>query len=287
MVSLYEKIRAYAAIKASRGVVLLNCSARNVGGFTVGYYDHDATSPDPDWQRQLIGDFQILGVCFQKNHTRPCYIDYSELGNGDLPIILNYGAGLLNNTTGGRHPQGWYCSHLPSVNFFDVGGEYPFSGCSFFGWLDPIEPDAWGFDGATWYAEQNNTVKSFVLPYVYYKIKCLDPYAHFRMPGWLIYFDITYDTSHLQPAVYETAPDVYTTFYAYKINPNAPNAKCSALPPSAYDPSATNMEPIITNIWNGGFASNSNWILHDFTFENVSDWYMDVASRILFSFCRR
>src|SRR6185437_15257352 len=189
---LTQAIRNYASKHARRGMVLLDTHA----GYDSGKRDPYASNylygwffDDPkrlparkdDWERQLIFDFHSLGLYPVHNpHTiHPCSDPNPHSapeGTSVLPVILNYGDGLLNHSKGGLNPQGWYCTHNPVLNRFDYGGCDYFSGCHF----TPAKyfPDFYGYDNASWFAHQLKDTRQYILIYLYYKIKCLDSNSH-------------------------------------------------------------------------------------------------------------
>lgn len=142
---LLRKIRDYGKANARNGVVL--CDSH--GADSTAYYDPSA--PLPNWQRQLLFDFHSLGTYYSVVTYLACTPTYQ-------PLELLYGAGLLNNSVGGLNPQGWLCSHNPSLMEFDNGGINPDAGCGF------SDHFLYGFDNSTWFAKQG--ISSFASPRV-------------------------------------------------------------------------------------------------------------------------
>ncbi len=241
---LVYQIRRYAATHARRGLVLLDTHAGYVPAdlhqshvLYGWYFDPYPSNPVPDWQRQLIFDFHSLGIYYPRNTGKPC-IDPSSLasyGSSILPVLLEYGDGLLNHSRCGMNPQGWLCSHNPVLCRLDSGGIYPNAGCSYPISSDPVSPDLYGYDNTSWFGRQYTSEKAAILKYTYYRIKCLDPYSHFCMPCRLIV------RNNLPVASYQ--------FYY----------------------NALTEETTITAIWSGTYKGPDDWAAHNFTEENGAD----------------
>jgi len=255
-----KKIRAYAAHNpatglpgATRGVVLMN------GGISLNdcYYDPYPSSPAPAWERILIPDFTTLGTYYNRCCEGYCDDAGGAIGRRKYPVELYAGRGLLNNTIGGMHPQGWYCAHLPGLSVFDNGGfmssyfDLTSAGCAAPPPPSAQYPDCYGFDNTTWFVWQETFFRQFILLYTYYRIKCLDPYCHFSMPGRLLYSGVGL-----------TSP---TTIGEEIVQYNA------------YTEQET-----IANIWNNSFAGPYDWVQHNFTYENAWLCPVNVGSGLIF-----
>ena len=261
--SLVKLIREYAVTNARRGLVLIGTHAGDdsdpaedpyYAQYLYGWYYEPPFSTSPDWQKQLIFDFNMLGTYYRRNTARGCSDPYTGvLPDSVLPVLLKAGYGLINHSNCGLHPQGWYCSHLLVLNRLDSGGIPENTGC-----LSPLPadlpwvPDCYGYDNASWFARQTDGPsgeKDPILIYTYYKIKCLDPYSHFGMPGRTPHF------------YHESSGDGADTWY-----------------------NALSEQTVITKIWNGTFANVQAWVHHNFTFENVSNGSADsqINSSLIF-----
>ncbi|NBD27296.1 hypothetical protein [Paenibacillus glycinis] len=148
--ALFDKIRAYAAGHARRGMVLLDAHTHgvNVGG-------------------RLLFDF----------HSMP----YSR-----MPILDKPGDSLAlvreGFSEGGTTPSGWQTDSLPLLMEFDNwGGKFfkeedgiPFERRAWMEW--------WGYDQITWFASRSEERRNAFLDYTYKWTATHFANAHFQMP---------------------------------------------------------------------------------------------------------
>lgn len=253
---LCQQIRAYAAAHARRGVVLLTTHT-TFDQIANWYYDPPGAPIQPDFVRQLIFDFHTLGTYYEYMGPDKCS---DGIGTASYPMQLVEGTNYINGLTsmigispGGLNPLGWYCTHNPFLLRYDNGAnssEFPF-GC-----LHP-NPDSQGYYGyglenTSWFVFQRVDLRQLILIYTYYRIKCLDQYTHFCMPGRLIY--------HIPDAAIAGGWS-YDQYY------------------NGFSEAAT-----IKNLWNGLYAGHHDWSPYDFTNENVpgADSGYDVSSCLIF-----
>lgn len=257
--SLLQKIRAYARDHARRGVVLLNTG--------VYYYDPpDPPSPIPAFMRQLLFDFHTYGILYTANTSLAC-TDYDQ-PDPYQPVMLPGHTGVINLSTGGLNPQGWLCVWNPYYSEFDNGGgcntcsgSGPYQiGCNF-----PIGAYSW--DDISYFATQDIYHRNLLLIYLNYKAKCLDVYGHIEMPGRRGIF----------------IPDTFP-FNTLGHIPQPSNQWYRANASSAYDFPCYQNENTIIDIWNGVYASPSDWVHFNFTINNVGDANsgMQAASSLIF-----
>ncbi|HYV92270.1 MAG TPA: T9SS type A sorting domain-containing protein [Chitinophagales bacterium] len=163
---LFSKVRLYGASK-NRGVLLCDAHSR-----CNPYYDLDPNNPLPNWQRQLLFDFQSSPL--YNKETTPCTV-------GNQPCIVTPNeSNILGLSACGLSPLGWSTMSIPYLMEFDNGGADPVAGCSYntdHSWT------TWGWDDITWFSKQSSSYRNSYLKYTYYKIKCLDPKGHVTMPG--------------------------------------------------------------------------------------------------------
>jgi hypothetical protein len=115
-----------------------------------------------------------MGIYFSVKPDTACTSDYQ-------PLVLNYSKkGLLLNSKPGRHPQGWLCSHCPVLLEFDNSTSDDKNGC---GGNTTGDNTYYGWDDITWFASQTQGNRDAIMKYLYYRVKCIDPYAHVQMPG--------------------------------------------------------------------------------------------------------
>jgi hypothetical protein len=166
---LLTKVRAFAT-RYNRGVVLCDAHAFIFGAETIYGFYHDPERSKilrkPDWERQLVFDFHSLGIVWSKPFTPLCTDTYQ-------PFIIRPGSGILNQSSGGINPQGWYCMHNPVLIEYDNGGSDSVVGCRAI--------VGYGWDNITWFYQQFLN-REKILQYSHYRIKCLDAYAHFQPP---------------------------------------------------------------------------------------------------------
>jgi len=250
--SLLQKIRAYAATHARRGVVLLDahCYDNYNSPWDPVYFD-PGTTPVDNWQRQLLHDYQTLGIYFTRGPLNDCWNGPNwffgetvpDTYHANQPVTIEPYTGLVNISSPGLNPQGWYCAHSPYQLGYDNGGIPAGAGCGYE--VIPV-PDAWGYDGSSWFVNQEDSLKTRIIQYCYYRLKCLDPYGHFQMPGRVInYLDAGAEQ------VYDTQTN-------------------------------TSLVNTIQDIWGGVFASPQGWEYHNFIAENVSHGAYNTASSLIF-----
>ncbi len=267
---LTTAIRNYAAVNARRGLVLLDSHV----SFETGsdspdslihsmygwFYDDPNLLPfrKDDWERQLIFDFHTLGIYYVRNESVPlstCFdppLPRAQDGTSILPVKIEYGIGLINNSKGGLNPQGWHCTHNPAFLRLDYGYVDTRAGCmkSGFAVTSPVYPHPlfdvgpYGYDNTSWFSHQIDWVRQDILIYFFYKIHCLDINSHFCMPGRLVVNERGYAGQLYYLAFSET-----TT---------------------------------IKNIWLGLKSETHNWVYHNFSDEYVTPFYADVASDLVF-----
>ncbi len=253
--SLCQKIRAYGSLYARRKLVLLDAHVYDDSGDTtfatnahhkLGYfYDPDWPTIKPPWQRQLLLDYLSLGIYYLRNNNKDCHDDI--VGRANQPQTLEYGAGLLNHSLGGLHPQGWICAHSPYTQEFDHGGASHCQGCNF-----PYD-HTFGYPGSSWFANQDEITKNRVIKYSIYKTRCYDPYGHLRLMGRR-----------------------FTSFsgYMYRANTARPTLPSGAL-------QGSNQQQTIKEVWQGAFAGSYNWVHHNFTVENIINAPVGVSSSLI------
>ena len=226
----------------------------SVGGG--GYYDPPG-APMFAYQRQLIFDFADAGTIYDVNDYKflhgECYDNDTTYyptdlyGSADLPVVLHSYTGVLNLTAGGIHPQGWYCAHSPGLSILDNGSNDNAAGC----WHPHVMGPgyaAYGYDNDSWYARQREDLRQQILIYLYYKVKCLDQYSHFSMPGRLI----------VHPHPIRDSYDIYYNACEY--------ADIST----------------IAQIWNNVFAGSYGSVVHNFSFENLATEDNSAISSLIF-----
>jgi len=252
---LLQKIRAYAKLYARRGMVLLDAHSFTLlpdtyTGLNDVYYLPSGTTRSGF--SQLLHDFQNLGIIYT-NYEGICsdgvpvysggYLTGYEFGTANQPAIIEPPhLGLITNSWPGYNPQGWYCAHNPYLLHLDNGTLTPPFGCSVT-WL----PD-YGYDQTTWFANQKNDVQVAILGYTYYRIKCLDPYGHFQMPGRIVISLPGIDNNYTTPITVNhfILPQIQG-FFIYNI-----------------------------------FSGPSDWVYHNFLYENVSHGTNNCTSSLIF-----
>ena len=266
---LMELIREYARTHARRKLVLLDTHCvidRNEQNYDkpehylyAWYYDPDPVNPAPDWKRQLIFDFHSLGAYYVRNPIRQSDCEDGPHDNtvynianqsAVLPVILKWGHGLLNRSKGGRSPLGWYCSHNPNLVHFDQGGGgtiYMGSACDTPDKGDTESTfDNYYFDNTSWFIRQQPSERRAIIIYTYYKIKCLDPYSHFAMPGRHIYSNRYY----VEGGYNDDLKHTYDFFNSHNV---------------------IKEEQVIKNTWQGVYTGPDGWSLYNFTLNNVAN----------------
>jgi len=251
---LLSLIRTYARTHARRGVILLNSG--------VYYYDPFYPVLASGFERQLLFDFHGNGIVFSKYTAGPFCVDYTEAASYQ-PVSLdpatesNTDRDLINESTGGRHPQGWLCAHTPYFLEFDNWTSYELGniGCN-------ASEGSWrvgnyyGFDCITYFAMQDAPHRNLLLVYLNYKLKCLDPYGQIEMPG---------RRNMAVPPGVARFSDPHTVPY---YNP-AHDGRCRY----RANTSAFGQEETIKNLWNGFYSIGvpRDWVPYNFTTMNVSD----------------
>jgi hypothetical protein len=273
---LFQAIRRYAARYARRGLVLLNAHDDGLKNY---YYDLPSRVPIPFWERRMLFDFCSWGIGFTRPVFPPCTPEYQ-------PQTLTTKYGPIYRSPGGLNPQGWICKHSPYVIHLDHGNGINTTdrdeGCEYAriipGFLDSTpwmqdhhrdceddwEQCGYGWDNMSWFASQgdidNPTVKPFhrdrIYTYLYYKIKCFDPYGHFMFSGR----EFIRKKSSAEPTVYR-----------------ANMLRASTLTPEVYMQQDT-----IKKCWDNLFAGGFGWVYYNFTTGNVMNAITNVGSSLVF-----
>ncbi len=268
---LVKEIRNYAKTYARRGFVLIDSHTgvtANTPDAQFGfYYDPNPSKPLPDFERQLIFDFHSAAIelkRFSNNSAYTCHdgitqefsssapvFDYkTKFGTADQRVKLPYGYYLLDNSWGGLNPQGWYCSHNPVFLTLDNGDNSDNCGCNF-----NVDDGTYGFEDTSWFANQSGEKRNLILEYLYYKIKCLDVYSHFVMPGRI--------PIHTENKI-NGLSSMYSAFETKIPIPDPPYQSKSL---GIID---NNQYLRIEAIWNNAFKCPLDWGVHNFTIENVA-----------------
>lgn len=312
MWSVLQRIRKYARINARRGVILMtshvfqesgqwNPNSRSVPDFA---YYHDPMFPDhgETWERELLFDYHGLGILYEKPDGWQDHCDDRHFFESTFPVVLKYGAGLLDRSLGGINPQGWLCVHNPVLLLFDFGpyehGELP---VKLYGWVhhddptssdpyralhgymsydvvgelpthrvgcDPLtdEGNFYGYDNSSWFVAQSKVNRDKILEYTYYKIKCLDPYAHFLMPGRIPYRELYAEHISIYRAINGTTVHTYVNSRGQTV----------------VDSFDGNQQTTIKRIWDDYYAGPNDWTFHNFTIENVLNEMSPPVSSLIF-----
>jgi len=144
------------------------------------------------------------------------------------------------------HPLGWFCLEEPFYLDFDNAGNYYDPGCDS---PNSFAYEYYGYDDITWFALQNSTNRDIVLRYFYYKIKSMSYYGHLAMPGRR---PIT--------GTQAWANRNSVNFYRANMGPEWPGL-------TGY----FNQQATIFGIWNNIFGVPADWVVNNFTNENVSN----------------
>jgi len=239
----------YGLIGARRKMVLVGGDAipipNGLGGYGTKetmYFDPAPAAPLPEWQRQLIWDYNLAAIqSFCKpTSILPCTPDF-------LPVILDpTSQNWLTLIQGGKHPLGWYCAHMPCVIENDNDAPYFDSGCNYYcnNQSAVTWRPFWGYDASSWYPAQSPWFRNIMAQYFYYRAKCINPYAHYNLPGRLFakqYLDGS--TTYAQQVMYRA---------------NAP------LPYGG-------QEDTFKAIFQGLIPIRIDWVFHNFINENLAD----------------
>lgn len=227
---LLQKIRKYASTK-NRGIVV--CDAHvPCGGM---YYEPNTNLTQSQWN----------SYCPTNNANGSLLFDFHSMWIGwkeSSPCSTTYqpatfgidlnSAGLHGRSLGGISPQGWQCFRNPYLVEFDNGGVATQVGCNY-----NVNQDwfLWGWDDISWFALQQEAKRNEILKYAYYKIKCIDINGHLEMPG-----------------MRGVTPGNGGAEWNYRANTGYQNQQLT-----------------IKEIWNNSYASDFNWVHHDFTSEEV------------------
>lgn len=216
--NLLTKVRAYASTR-NRGVIISDAHVPS-GGM---YFDPNPSNPKPIHQRQLLFDF----------HSFPtAYTRASGCNSTVQPIFLEAQAnnGLYQRSWGGLNPQGWVTNSNNFLVELDNGGVGTSQGCG-----GQPSWSLYGWDEISWFANQPWSYREDALVYTWFKARCLDPKAHFEMPGMRNYW-----TSQTSQAKY----------------------RCNT--------GAFNHQATIKSLWNGNL-DEIDWTHHNFTDEEVAN----------------
>ena len=229
-------------IIARRGVMLIHGAGVDKASDEIFGFVYDPPgSSQPDWTKSLLFDVLRGPLPLSRNSNGHCTdspINYPKIL--EQPQTNGYYTQntLFNRTKGGLHPQGWYCVHSPCLLDFDLTENDSEYGCHVEG---SSMSRIYGLDCISWFYLQPVAIRNLIIPYVYYKLKCLDPNCFFAMPGRMS-TGISVTPSGVVPG------DIlwYRAETEYE-----------------------NGEDTISKLWNGYFTNLPyQWINHNWTAEN-------------------
>ncbi len=148
-----EMIRAHAALKARRHMVLLDSHVPSGGLLRDG---------------KLLMDFHSFPLRIKEVPDKP----------QEAILELGFSDGIYLRSKGGRTFSGWDCEHLPYLVEIDNWGVSS----------RPGEPNAgsiwiWGYDEITWFAHQTPAYRAQWLRYAWDWVRRTDANGYLQMPG--------------------------------------------------------------------------------------------------------
>jgi hypothetical protein len=150
---VFSLVRAYAAKRARRGMVLCNAHVPSGGLARDG---------------QLLLDFHAFPLRIKEVPDHP----------QDGILQVGYLDSIFQRSKGGRTYSGWCCKHLPYLVELDNYGVSSHPGQPGQGndWV-------WGYDEISWFANQSKEYRSQWLRYAWDWLKKTDPNGYLEMPG--------------------------------------------------------------------------------------------------------
>jgi hypothetical protein len=152
---LFNRVRAHAAKKARRHMVLLN------GHVPSGGLQRNGNP---------LLDFNSFPLRVMETPDKP----------QEAILKLGFSDGIYNRSKGGRTFSGWTCEHLPYIVELDNYGASRHPG-------KPNEPGefnwVWGYDEITWFAHQSEEYRANWLQYAWDWVRKTDPDGWVEMPG--------------------------------------------------------------------------------------------------------
>jgi hypothetical protein len=158
---VFDLVRVYAKTHARRGMVLIN--AHSYEGMK-------------DVQDNLFFDFAAGAMGMQAvagSVFRPPSPDNPQ----ETDIAVGQSYSIFMKTLGGITPSGWWVERLPFIVEIDNYGPPPVE------YLNNPNMWVWGYDEASWFANQPDSYRRQWLKDIYVKVNELDPQGFFCLIG--------------------------------------------------------------------------------------------------------